>query len=215
MLEISWLESAESTHLLLVNAIRSQRVSPPMAICARRQDSGVGSRGNRWEGGEGNLFLSFCLSGSALPKDLPRQSMSIYFSWLLKETLADFGSKVWLKWPNDFYVGRKKAGGTITAVLREDIVVCSVGLNLRSAPEKFATIDVEVDKNELLEAYFLKLKEENFWKDIFIKYKVEFLLSTGYEYFDQATQKKRSLKEAVLQNDGSILIDNRRVYSLR
>ena len=155
------------------------------------------------------------MDAAQLPYDLPRQSMSIYFSWLLKETLADFGSAVWLKWPNDFYIGERKAGGTITAILSDDIVVCSIGLNLKNAPEKFATIDVDIEKEELLESYFLKLKEENFWKDIFIKYKVEFLQSTKYRYFDQATQKKLSLEEAVLQDDGSILINNRRVYSLR
>ncbi len=214
-MEISWLESTASTHLLLIDALKSKKAEPPFAICAQRQHNGIGSRGNRWEGTEGNLFLSFCVPASSLPGDLPRQSMSIYFSWLLKETLADFGSKVWLKWPNDFYIGERKAGGTITSILSGEIVVCSIGLNLKSAPDKFATIDVNIDKKQLLEAYFLKLKEENFWKDIFIKYKVEFFQSTKYRYFDQATQKKLSLADAVLQHDGSILINNRKVYSLR
>ncbi len=214
-MEIHYLEEVASTHLYLLDAIKSGRLTPPVAIIADRQSGGIGSRGNTWVGLEGNLFLSFCVLKSALPADLPMQSMSIYFSFLLKETLADFGSGVWLKWPNDFYVGEKKAGGTITAVAGGDKVICSIGLNLRHAPEKFATIDINIDKKQLLESYFLKLKEDRFWKDIFIKYKVEFLQSTKYRYFDQATQTKLLLKDAVLQDDGSILIDNRRVYSLR
>ncbi len=215
MLEIDYRKEIDSTHLFLVDAVRRGDIKPPYAIHADRQNGGIGSRGNRWEGMDGNLFLSFCMHADTLPPDLPRQSMSIYFSFLLKEVLSQYGSQVWLKWPNDFYVGQKKAGGTITAIVAEDIVVCSIGLNLLNAPENFATIDIKIDKEQLLESYFLKLKEDIFWKDIFRKYKVEFLQSRGYQYFDAATQKRVLLKDAVLQNDGSILIENRRVYSLR
>ena len=214
-LEIVWLDEIASTHLYLTEAIRSGKIKPPYAVSAERQTGGIGSRGNAWEGMDGNLFLSFCLNSKDLPDDLPRQSMSIYFSYLMKETLAELGSEVWLKWPNDFYLYDKKAGGTITAVLHEDIVVCSLGLNLVKSPPQYATIDIKVDKKVLLNAFFLKIKRHIFWKDIFIKYKVEFLLSTRYQYFDTAAQKKLHLKDAVLQNDGSILIENRKVYSLR
>lgn len=214
-MEIDYLDEVASTHLWLIDAIKAHRVAPPFALSAERQGGGIGSRGNRWIGYEGNLFLSFALDAGRLPADLPRQSMSIYFSWILKETLATFGSKVWLKWPNDFYLGDKKAGGTITSILSGEIVICSIGLNLKQAPEEFAKIDVSIDKRELLESYFLKLKEERLWKDIFIKYKVEFLQSRKFRYFDQATQKRVSLEDAVLQDDGSILLQNRRVYSLR
>jgi len=214
-LEIDYRDEIDSTHLFLLEAIKSGSVTPPYALSAERQFGGVGSRGNVWEGMDGNLFLSFCLDIDDLPGDLPRQSMSIYFSFLMKETLAEFGSKVWLKWPNDFYIEDKKAGGTITAILKEKIVVCSLGLNLVKAPQNYATIDIKIDKKELLESYFLKIKRHIFWKDIFRKYKVEFLQSTRFKYFDTATQKKLHLKDAVLQNDGSIMIENRRVYSLR
>lgn len=214
-LEIDWIDEIGSTHLWLCDAVKSGEITPPYAVSAERQTGGIGSRGNRWDGKAGNLFLSFCLDIDTLPADLPRQSMSIYFSYLMKETLAELGSEVWLKWPNDFYIADKKAGGTITAVLRHDIVICSLGLNLVEAPPEYATIDIKVDKKDLLEAFFLKIKRHFFWKDIFIKYKVEFFLSTRYQYFDTAAQKKLHLKDAVLQNDGSILIENRKVYSLR
>ena len=214
-MEIRYLDEIDSTHLYLTEAIRKGKVKPPLAICADRQTGGIGSRGDRWIGMEGNLFLSFCVDAASLPSDLPRQSMSIWFSWLLKEVLAEEGSKIWLKWPNDFYLGDQKAGGTITAVLRDNIVVCSIGLNLKKAPENFAVVDVQIPRERLLERYFLKLKQDIFWKDIFRKYKVEFLQSTRFPYFDKVTQKRLHLKDAVLQEDGSILIENRRVYSLR
>jgi BirA family biotin operon repressor/biotin-[acetyl-CoA-carboxylase] ligase len=215
VLEIVYREEIDSTHLYLLDAVKRGSIKPPYALHVHRQTGGIGSRGNAWRGLDGNLFLSFCLKIDTLPSDLPKQSMSIYFSFLLKEVLAAYGSKVWLKWPNDFYVGDKKAGGTITAIVANDVVVCSIGLNLLKAPQNFAKIDIDIDKEVLLQSYFLKLKEDIFWKDIFIKYKVEFFQSRGYQYFDAATQKRVLLKDAILQNDGSILIENRRVYSLR
>lgn len=56
----------------------------------------------------GNLFFSFVLKRNDLPSDLQIQSASIYFSYILKEVLALEGSKIWLKWPNDFYIDNKK-----------------------------------------------------------------------------------------------------------
>ncbi len=215
MLEILYLESIDSTHRYLIDALKQKSIRPPYAISAQRQLAGIGSRGNLWTGIEGNLFLSFCLYKSELPSDLPIQSMSIYFSFIFKELLSDLGSKIWLKWPNDFYIKEKKIGGTITSILHENMVVCSIGLNLLAAPHDFGVLDISVDKDKLLFDYFLKLKEDIFWKDIFRKYKVEFLQSTKYTYYDGNSAKKVSLREAELLEDGSIYLENRRIYSLR
>jgi len=215
VLEIRYLESIDSTHLYLLDALKQKQLKPPVAVLASKQTSGIGSRCNSWISLEGNLFLSFCIHKDTLPADLPMQSMSIYFSFLLKELLSEKGSKVWLKWPNDFYIDKQKIGGTITAIIKDEIIICSIGLNLTSAPRGFGKLDIAVDRKKLIFDYFLKLKQENFWKDIFIKYKVEFLHSTSYLYHDKESGKKVSLQEAKLLEDGSIYLENRRIYSLR
>jgi Biotin-(acetyl-CoA carboxylase) ligase len=69
----------------------------PFALVAKRQTEGKGSRDNTWTGLEGNLFLSFCISLEDLPPDLKLESASIYFAYILKETLADEGSQVLVK----------------------------------------------------------------------------------------------------------------------
>ncbi len=214
-MEILYLDEIESTHLYLTDQIKKGKISPPFAVSAKRQSSGIGSRGNRWHSYEGNLFLSFCVRKDGLDPELPLQSISIYFSYILKELLNNFGSKVWLKWPNDFYIGDKKAGGTITSVLKDNIIICSIGLNLKSAPQNYAVLDIKTDKDILLKSYFLKLKEDIFWKDIFRKYKVEFFQSTKYSYYDKSVRKKLSLEGASLQKDGSIILNDKRIYSLR
>ncbi len=214
-LEIIYLKEITSTHKILIEGLDDGSFTSPVALCAEVQTSGVGSRGNSWQAGEGNLFLSFCLDIDSLPLDLPKNSMSIYFSYVLKKVLAEFGSKVFLKWPNDFYLGDKKIGGMITKTIKNKIVVCSVGINLKSAPENFAIIDINIDKILLLKSLFLKLKEDILWKDIFIEYQVEFRQSQCFLYYDEIQKKKISLKSARLQKDGSIELNGRKVYSLR
>ena len=214
-MEIVYLKETTSTHKVLVEKILNEEFKPPIALVADRQVAGVGSKDNTWIGYEGNLFLSFCVRLDSLPKDLPKQSMSIYFSYILKEVLAQMGSKLFLKWPNDFYIGDKKIGGTITKVLKDEFVICSIGLNIKNAPKDFEIIDIKIDKISLIKSFILKLKQDIFWKNIFSKYQVEFSKSRHFLYYDETLKKKVSLKDAKLQKDGAIVLNNREVYSLR
>ena len=171
----------------------------------------MGSRNNRWESGEGNLFLSFTLGRAELPEDLPLSSASIYFGFLLKETLEEYGSGAWLKWPNDIYIGEEKVGGLITQVTGE-FLICGIGLNLISS-DFFASLDVKIERNDLIKTYFFKLKKSPEWKKIFSKFRIEFFKSKGaYAHVDG---EKLSLENALLQDDGSLIINGKRVFSLR
>lgn len=161
---------------------------------------------------EGNLFLSFALCRDELPFDLPLESCSIYFSYLLKETLSEAGSELWLKWPNDFYVKDKKIGGTITFLKGNDLV-CGIGINLLYSPEGFAALDITIDKKELLNEFFKKIKNKPLWKHIFSKYEVEFSRSKNHSIHYE--NNKISLENAELNADGSLNIDGQRIYSLR
>ncbi|MFA5235062.1 MAG: biotin--[acetyl-CoA-carboxylase] ligase [Sulfurimonas sp.] len=211
-MQIIYLESVDSTQKYLKELIQGGKISLPCAVVADSQTDGVGSRGNSWSGVNGNLFLSFAIPLSELPKDLKLESASIYFSYILKETLLEFGSKVWLKWPNDFYIGDKKIGGMITNLLK-DSLACGVGLNIAEAPSSFSKLDVVVDRDELIERYFHNIKKMNLWKQVFSKYKIEFYKNQNFH-----THNKNliiSLGDASLCSDGSIVINGERIYSLR
>lgn len=188
------------------------RVTPPYAVVASIQTSGVGSRDNVWQGEENNLFLSFAIPLSDLPQDLKLESASIHFSHIMKETLEEFGSKVWLKWPNDFYINDKKIGGMITNLLSE-CIVCGIGLNLQNAPDGFDKLDISIKREKLLESYFSNIEKKSLWKQVFSKYKLEFYKNQNFY-----THEKNliiSLGEAALQGDGSIVINGERIYSRR
>jgi BirA family transcriptional regulator, biotin operon repressor / biotin---[acetyl-CoA-carboxylase] ligase len=192
--------------------VRGGDVEIPSAVVAEFQTQGVGSRGNSWSALRGNLFFSFVLPLSSLPKDLKLESSSIYFSFLLKEVLAELSSDVWLKWPNDFYLENKKAGGAITHIVGKNII-CGIGLNLKEAPENFGVLDIEIEKKTLLDNYFKKIEKNISWKQVFSKYELEF--DKSKDFFTHNEDGVISLKEATLQSDGSIISDGERIFSIR
>ena len=211
-MKIQYLESVDSTQLYLKKLLEAKKVAVPHAIVAKMQTKGKGSRENSWTGIDGNLFLSFCIALKDLPTDIKLESASIYFAYILKETLADKGSQIWLKWPNDFYINKLKIGGMITSLV-DDILVCGVGLNLVKNPIGFEKLDIQVDVDDLLKNYFLNLEKKILWKQIFSKYKLEFYKSQSFSTHNNSL--RISLDEASLQDDGSIVINNERIYSLR
>ncbi len=211
-MKIIELEEVDSTHTYLQELIKTSGFKEPLAVMCSHQTNGVGSRGNSWQGTCGNLFFSFVIRKNDLPKDLPLQSASIYFSYILKIILNEKKSKVWLKWPNDFYIDDKKIGGTITSI-SADLMYCGIGLNLNEVSKNFGFLDIKIDKKKLLDLYFEKLSNCIAWKDIFSQYKIEFQLSKKFHATIQ--NKKVSLNKATLNLDGSIDIDKKKVYSLR
>ena len=212
LLKILSLKSVDSTQLYLKKLIQSKELNAPVAVVAQVQTQGVGSRDNSWISKEGNLFLSFALPLEDLPIDLKLESASIYFAFILKEILSSFGSKVFLKWPNDFYIGENKIGGMITTVV-DKTIICGVGINLVSFVGEFAKLDIKIDRESLLQSYFQNFEKKILWKQVFSKYKLEFY--TNKKFFTHKDGRKISLQKVKLEDDGSISIDDERIYSRR
>ena len=214
-MEIIYLKSVDSTHTYLKNYIKQNGYKKPLAIVTNFQTNGIGSRDNQWEGKSGNLFFSFVIDKKLLPDDLAINSASIYFSYLLKEVLKDHGSNIWIKWPNDFYMDDKKVGGTITN-LNGKLFFCGIGLNLNKVSDDFGFLDIKFE-DKMLNQYFELLEKQIKWKQIFSKFLVEFEKSKQFKTTidNQLSLKKVTLKNAILNEDGSILIDGKKVFSLR
>jgi BirA family biotin operon repressor/biotin-[acetyl-CoA-carboxylase] ligase len=211
-LEIFWFDEVDSTQTYLIEQIRLKRLLPPVAVVAKRQTDGVGSRDNSWEGGDGNLFFSFAIDLDSLPKDLPISSASIYFSFIMKEVLKEFRDAVWLKWSNDLYYKKDKIGGTVTKKIGNTLL-CGMGVNLKENSNSFKALNLDIELDFLLERYFKLLETKPSWSEIFDRYKLEFEKSRGA--FAHINGEYKSLKDAILLEDGSLMIDGRRVYSLR
>ena len=211
-MKITYLESVGSTQTYLKKELKDKSVEPPYAVVAKIQTDGIGSRGNSWTGIEGNLFLSFAIGLDELPIDLKLESSSIYFAYLLKETLSELDSTTWLKWPNDFYIDDLKIGGMITNIVGNTLI-CGVGLNIVSSPKEFSKLDIRISNDVLLKLYFEKIEKKVLWKQVFSKYKLEFYRSQNF--FTHKNNLRILLGDAKLQSDGSIIINGERIYSLR
>ena len=211
-MKIIKLKEVDSTHRYIKDYITENGYTEPLCVLCDYQTQGIGSRGNSWLGKKGNLFFSFVMDKEFLPEDLPLQSSSIYFSYILKDILKDLGSKVWLKWPNDFYLDDKKIGGTITTVSK-NLLYCGIGINLKNVSEDFGKLDINIDTNSMLKSYFSKLEKKIFWKQIFSEFKIEFQHSKKFQ--TTIDNQKVSLQNVILNEDGSIQVNNKKVFSLR
>ena len=193
-MEIIYFKEIDSTQKYLLNNLKSN-----ICIWSDYQTNGIGSRGRDWKGVRGNLFFSFSLKK---PDNIPIQSLSIYYMYQLKQLLNSYGSKVKFKWPNDLYL-KNKVGGIITN-LKNGIIIVGIGLNTKYA-NNFDKLDIEVDNKIVLKDYFKLISKNKSWDEIFEEYKQEF-----YQ-----TKDEFNLSKAILNEDGSITINNERIYSLR
>ena len=208
MMEILYFKELESTQKYLVEKIRNSELKAPLMVVADFQTQGMGSRGNSWISVDEGLYFSFILE--CVPCDLPLESTSIFYGFIFKEVLADFGSKIWLKWPNDLYLENAKIGGIISTKIKENIVV-GIGLNLHTNGD-FKALDVEIKKDEILQEFIKRLKLYS-WKQIFSKYKLEFSLNFTQNFHYK--NRLLSLENVSLCEDGAIVINNEKIYSLR
>ena len=211
-MEIIYYECLESTQKKLVDLVREEKIDSSTAIVAKNQTSGVGSRNNSWQAEEGDLLFSFAIKKEDLTEDLPISSASIYFAFLMKEILNDLTQKCWLKWPNDIYIKNKKCGGVVTQLLKGYYIV-GIGINMIKRENDFAYCSIKKDVKEMLSSYFMLLKKRVKWQEVFSKYKLEF--ENNNEFFTTIKGRKIAVKGAILSNDGALIVDNERIYSLR
>jgi BirA family biotin operon repressor/biotin-[acetyl-CoA-carboxylase] ligase len=102
-----------------------------LAILARTQTAGRGTRGRSWSSAGGNLHLSVLIRPAALAS-----GWSLLAGLAVIEALSTFvpdPARLQLKWPNDVTLdGAKLAGILIEAAL--DWLVIGIGANLANAP---------------------------------------------------------------------------------
>lgn len=105
-------------------------------VSARRQSAGRGRHGRKWEGIEGNLFLSVVsrIPDSRLWSWVPLTA-AVGAAAALRERAPRMDIRI--KWPNDLWVGGAKMGGVLceaAANRNESFIVIGIGLNCLERP---------------------------------------------------------------------------------
>jgi len=216
VLEIRLFDTLPSTQEYLISRINAGIEQNPVAVVAKNQTNGIGSRENEWSSVEGNLTVSILLTEDMLPDDLPIMSASLYFGFLMKRVISSLVDGVWLKWPNDLYLGDDKIGGVITRKTDEKIVV-GIGINLKKSEKNYASLQSDIEPLILLNMFLKEVEKGEKWKTTFREYKIEFERNKGYfsGYFSHFGEEQIYLKNASINSDGSLSIGNRKVYSQR
>jgi len=200
-LEIIYFKEIESTQKYLLKNLKEN-----ICVWSEYQTNGIGSRGNSWVGEKGNLFFSFSIHKNNLPKDLKLQSISIYYMFLLKEILNKYANNIKFKWPNDLYL-EKKVAGCITNI-KNDIIIVGIGINTKRS-QNFDALQIEINNKTILYDFLEVVNKKILWSKIYPKLEYEFY-SNNF-----VTSDNLELKKAKLNYDGSIEINNERIYSLR
>ena len=137
--DIRWFDTLESTNEYC-KLLDPKTVEEFTVISARSQTSGIGQRGNTWNSEAGkNLTFSLILKPNFLAAD-EQYSLTMALSLAVAETLEELFSvlhspfPVYIKWPNDIYVGDRKICGILATnqLVSNQITqsICGIGLNI-------------------------------------------------------------------------------------
>ncbi|TWT90634.1 Bifunctional ligase/repressor BirA [Pseudobythopirellula maris] len=129
-----WREELGSTSDYALDAVRANDTPLPLLVVADRQTAGRGRAGRSWLAGDGALTFSVALAPSrfGLSADkLPAASLATALAVCeaLEPHLAAPALKPRIKWPNDVYLGDRKACGVLLEAPAADRLVIGVGLN--------------------------------------------------------------------------------------
>lgn len=113
----------------------------PSLVCAEAQTAGRGRMGRKWESPPGlNLYVSLLLRPRVDPRFAPQ--LTLVTGVALAAAVEDVtGLRAGLKWPNDLYLGGRKAAGILAEMSTDPDrlrhVVIGVGLNVNAAVSDF------------------------------------------------------------------------------
>ncbi len=103
-------------------------------VVADRQTAGRGREARRFASPAGGLYVSLLLD--ARPEHLPGGIVALVAVAAAEAIEAAVGAPVQIKWPNDLWLGGRKAGGILLEMSDASRpVVAGIGVNLQAVPD--------------------------------------------------------------------------------
>lgn len=131
----------DSTNRYLHEQLQHHPLDDGHTVIAAYQSAGRGQQTNKWHATAGkNILLSFFIQPTFL--DLERAfDLNRFVSLALRDMLSSFIPKenLWVKWPNDVYVGNRKIAGILiqNSLRGKSIASSIVGIGLNVNEENF------------------------------------------------------------------------------
>ena len=228
------LKKVDSSNNYAMGMVHEGMAKHGMAWFANEQNYGKGQRGKSWHSDPGeNIILSIAVKPPAT-----FEVSKFYFIALVSLTVRNFLQKlinkdIFIKWPNDIYIGDKKAGG----ILIENLVnssswkwsVIGMGLNInqqifdKNISNATSVFNITGKKSEVIPlAQQLHLKILNAINNFSKKDEVEVLKSYNSFLYkkDALTTLKVStgIISAIIKcvdENGNLIVDNGKQLSLK
>jgi BirA family biotin operon repressor/biotin-[acetyl-CoA-carboxylase] ligase len=170
------LESVSSTNNYAMHLLEEQDVIEGMVIMTKYQSKGRGQEDNRWISEKGsNLLLSIILYPVFIAA-----SEQFILNKVLSLAILDFIrhishlEDILIKWPNDIYIGQRKAAGILVQNSiqgnRIEHTIAGIGININQ--ESFPAFEPEATslKNETGKAFQIQTCANLFFKKIGLRY---------------------------------------------
>ena len=175
--KVYFLPQCHSTNDELLSLARQSNEPEGTVLYTNDQTRGKGQRGNIWLAEPGkNILMSILLRPKQIsPSD--QYYLNLIAGLALVDSLKEYNvQQLSLKWPNDIYIGEKKAGGVLIEnnlrSNRLEYAVLGIGLNvnqqafsLKKATSLFLEINREINCDNLIDSilfyienWYLKLK---------------------------------------------------------
>jgi BirA family biotin operon repressor/biotin-[acetyl-CoA-carboxylase] ligase len=140
--KIQWIErdTLDSTNDYAMSLVRGGEAKDGMVIFSLHQTAGKGQRGKAWKDVAGqSLSCTLLIEPERYGLKHPFHAVALSAAAIRKTVEATTGRPVHIKWPNDIYVGDRKAGGIlIESVSRgKDWKYAVIGFGLNVNHERF------------------------------------------------------------------------------
>lgn len=223
---IYWFESLHSTQDYLKNSF-DDSLPKWTVIVAKEQIKGKGQGQNVWESEKDkNLTFSILLYPNFL-KARDQFIVTQILSLGIYDLLTRYLSNVFIKWPNDIYVGKNKICGILVQNqiigMEYSTAFCGIGLNVNQTEFRFApnptslkleldrSFDLDIILEEVLDC--IRIRYEQLENNLIADYKKEYMgkllfynVWSKYLYCDSEIMEAK-IKD--VDNFGRLILENR------
>lgn len=138
--EIIRLKEVDSTNRFFMDWLNREKIEEGTVVISDHQTAGRGMDGSRWESEQAmNLTFSFILYPVFLAPDAQfylNKTISLALAGVVNDLLPG-RDDIRIKWPNDLYIGDRKAAGTLiqngVKGSRFEFSIVGIGLNVNQA----------------------------------------------------------------------------------
>ncbi|MDR2413085.1 MAG: biotin--[acetyl-CoA-carboxylase] ligase [Rickettsiales bacterium] len=201
--KLVFFDKIPSTQLHAHKLISKGRAADRTLIVANAQSAGRGRYRRAWVSPRGNLYVSFIYS---VDERDPKLSYAVAVA--IADSLASFGIRPSIKWPNDILIDGKKVSGVLIEYAK-DFVIVGIGVNIKSNPTvaEYETAKLDdykkVSRDELL-ASLMKSLDAWLNRDFSAVRKAWMDLAAGLN--KTITHRGRSAELIGINEDGALVL---------